>query len=81
MDRIARIRAKHDVAGRGDGLRHIGEALLGAQRRDDLGFRIELHTEAPCVIGGLGLAQAGNAARRGVAVGPWLAQGFLQFSR
>ena len=79
MNRIARIGTQHDVAGRGDRLRHVGKAFLRAQRRNDLGFRIELHAEAPGVIGGLRLAQAGNAARGGVAVGPRLAQRFLQF--
>ena len=78
VDRIARIRAQDDVAGRGDRLRDVGKALLRAQRRHDLGVRIELHAKAPRVIGGLRLAQPGNAARGRVAVGPRLAQRFLQ---
>ena len=78
VDRIARIGAQHDVAGRGDRLRHIGKAFLRAQRRDDLGVRIEFHAEPPRVIGGLRLAQAGDAARGRVAVGPRLAQRLLQ---
>ena len=77
MDRIARIGTQHDVAGRGDGLRHIGKALLRAQRRDDLAFRIEFDAKAPGVIGRLRLAQAANSARCGVAVGPGLAQRVL----
>ena len=79
VDRIARIGTQHDVAGRGDRLRHVGKAFLRAQRRDDLGFRIEFHAKAPGVIGRLRLAQAGNAARGRVAVGARLAQRFLQF--
>ena len=78
VDRIARIWTEDHVARRGDRLRDIGETLLRAQRRDDLGLRIELHAEAPVVIGGLGLAQAIDAARRRVAVGTRLAQRFLQ---
>ena len=50
-----------DVARRGDRLRDIGEAFLGAERRDDLGVGIELHAEAARVIGRLRAAQAGNA--------------------
>ena len=79
MNRIARIGTQHHVTGRGDGLRHVGKALLGAQRRDNLGLGIELHPEAPAVIGGLRLAQAGDSARCGVAVGPRLAERFLEF--
>ena len=69
MDRVARIRHQHDVAGRGDRLRHVGKAFLGAERGDDLGFGIELHPEAAFVVGGLGAPQPRDAARRGVAVG------------
>jgi|ADGO01.1.fsa_nt_gi hypothetical protein len=53
MDRIARVGNEHDIAGPGDGLRHVGEALLRAERRHDLGFRVELHTETALVIGRL----------------------------
>ena len=77
VDRIARVGHQHHVAGRGDRLRHIGEAFLGAQRGDDLGLGIELHAEAALVIGGLRAAQAGNAARGGIAVGARLADGLL----
>ena len=78
MDRVARIGAQDDVARRGDRLRDIGKAFLRAERRDDLGVRIELHAEAARVIGGLRLAQAGNAARGRIAVGSRLAEGLLQ---
>ncbi len=78
VDRIARIGTQHDVTGCGDRLRHIGKAFLGAQRRHHLGFRIEFDAEAPLVIGGLGSPQAGDAARRRIAIGPRLAQRFLQ---
>ena len=74
MDRIGRVRAQHHVARRGDRLRHVGEAFLGAERRDDLRVGIELHAEAAGVIGGLGAAQAGNAARGRIAVGARLAR-------
>ena len=78
MDRVARVRHQHDVARRGDRLRHIGEAFLGAERGDDLGLGIELHAEAALVIGGLGPAQPGDAARRGIAVGARTPDGVLQ---
>ncbi len=79
MNRITWIRTQHHVAGRGDRLGDVSKALLRAQRGDDLGLRIEFHAETPAVIGRLGLAQAGNSARCRVAVGPRLAQRFLQF--
>ena len=78
VDRIARIGHQHDVARRGDRLRHVGEAFLGAERGDDLGVRIELHAEAPRVIGRLRAAQAGNALGRRIAVGARLAERLLQ---
>jgi hypothetical protein len=68
VDRIGRVRAQHDVAGRRDRLRHVGEAFLGAERRDDLRIGIELHAETARVIVGLRAAQAGNAARGGIAM-------------
>ena len=69
VDRIGRVRHQDDVAGRGDGLRHVGEAFLGAERGDDLRVGIELHAEAALVIGALRPAQALDAARGGIAVG------------
>ncbi|MNT70313.1 hypothetical protein D3C72_2086810 [compost metagenome] len=62
MDRIGRVRAEHHVARRGDRLGHVGKAFLRAERRHDLGVGVELDVEAAGVIGGLGAAQAGNAA-------------------
>ena len=78
MDRIGRVGHQHHVARRGDRLRHVGEAFLRAERRDDLGLGIELHAEAARVIAGLGAAQAGNALRGGIAVGARLADGLDQ---
>ncbi len=68
VDRIGRVRAEDDVARRGDGLRHVGEAFLGAEGRDDLRLRVQLHAEAAGVIGGLRAAETGNALGRGIAV-------------
>ena len=73
VDRIGGIGREHHVAGRGDRLRHIGEALLRAQRDDDLRLGIELHAETTGVIAGLGAAQAGNALGGRIAVGARLA--------
>ena len=78
MNRIARVRAKHDIARRRDRLRDVGEALLGAERRHHLRVGIELHAEAAAVIGRLRLAQPRNAAGGRIAVGAWLAGHFSQ---
>ena len=77
VDRVARIGHQHDVAGRGDRLGDVGKALLGAERGDDLRFRVELHAEAAVVIGRLRAAQSGDAARGRIAVGARLAEGLL----
>ena len=69
VDRVARARHEHDVARRGDRLRHVGEAFLRAERGDDLALGVELHAEAAGVIGGLRAPEPGDAARGGVAVG------------
>ena len=73
VDGIGRVGHQHDVARRGDRLRHVGEALLRTEGDDDLRLRIELHAEAARVIAGLGAAQAGDALRGGIAVGARLA--------
>ena len=78
VDRIGRVRAQDHVARRGDRLRHVGEAFLRAERRDDLRVGIELHAEAAGIIGGLGAAQARNAARRRIAVGARIAHDLAQ---
>ena len=78
VDRIGRVRAQDHVARRGDRLRHVGEAFLGAERRDDLRFGIELHAEAAGVVAGLGAAQAGNAARGRIAMRARVAHHFAQ---
>ncbi len=77
VDRVARVGHQHDIARRGDRLRDIGEAFLGAQRGDDLGVGVELHPEAARIISGLRAAQPGNALRRGIAVGARLAERLL----
>jgi hypothetical protein len=78
VDRVARVRRQDNVAGRGDRLRDVGEAFLGAERRDDLRVGIELHAEPASVIGRLRLAQPGDALRRRVTVGARLAERFLE---
>ena len=78
MDRVARVRAEHDVARRRDRLRDVGKPLLGAERRDHLRVGVELHAEAAAVIGRLRLAQARNPARGRIAVGARLADDLLQ---
>ena len=78
VDRIGRIRHQDHVARRGDGLRHVGEAFLGAERGDDLRLGIELHAEAALVVGGLRLAQARDALGGRIAVGARLGDGLDQ---
>jgi len=73
VDRIARIGHQHHVARRRDRLRHIGEALLGAERSDDLSLGVELHAEAARIIGRLGSPQPGYALRCRIAIGARLA--------
>ena len=78
VNRIGRVWNDNDVARRRDRLRHVGEAFLGAERGDDLRFRIELYAETPRVIGGLGAAQTGNPFGRRIAVGARLADGLFE---
>ena len=78
VDGIRGIGHEHDVAGRRDGLRHIGKPLLRTQGRDDLPFRIELHAEAAGVVVGLRAAEPRDALRGRIAVGAGLAGRFDQ---
>jgi len=68
MNRIGWIRAKHDIAGRRDRLRHIGEAFLGTKRRNDLCIRVELHTKTTRIILCLRTAKTGDALRRRISM-------------
>ena len=52
VDRIARVWDKDDIAGCGDRLRQIGEALFRSERDDNLALGIEFDPEAPRVIAG-----------------------------
>jgi hypothetical protein len=79
MDGVARIGHEDHVARRRDGLRHVGEAFLRAERGDDLRVGIELHAETPGVIAGLGTAQPRDALGGRIAIRPGLAGGLDQF--
>ena len=78
VDRIARIGHQDHVTRRSDGLRHVGEAFLGAERGDDLRFGVQLHAEPARVIGCLGTPQTGNTLRCRIAVGARLAERLLE---
>jgi hypothetical protein len=78
VDRIARVRAEHDVARRRDRLCDVGETFLGAERRDHLRVGIELHAETAPVVRRLRFAQAWNPARGRIAVGARLADDLFQ---
>ncbi len=60
MNWIGWIRAKYDIAGRSDRLRHIGEAFLGAKRSHNLRIRVELHAETARIILCLRTTKTGN---------------------
>ena len=55
-----KLSLRKKLARRGDCLRHVGEALLGAQRRHDLRIGVQLDAEAARIIAGLSPSQAGN---------------------
>jgi hypothetical protein len=78
MDRIRGIGHQHHIAGRSNGLRHIGEALFRAKGRDDLRIGVQLHAKATRVIIGLSPAQARNALGGGIAIHPRLGHGLDQ---
>ena len=69
VDRIGRIGNQDHVARRGDGLRHVCEALLGAQSSDDLRVRVQRDAEAALIIIGLGAPQSGDPLGSGVTIG------------
>ena len=68
VDRIGRVGDEHPVPRLEDGEGQMGQALLGADRGDRLGFGIELHAVPLAVPGGDGLAQPGDPPGRRVAV-------------
>ena len=76
VDGVAGVGREHDVAGRGDRLREVGETFLRAQGDDHLLVGIERDVEAALVVSRLGLAQAGNALGRRIAVGRGLGRDF-----
>src|SRR3546814_6981480 len=51
-------------------------ALLGTERNDNFGFRIEVDVEAPLIVAGERTTQPWHAAAAGVAVRAWIARGF-----
>ena len=69
VDGIARIGDQHHVARRGDGLGEVGEPLLGPEGDDGFPFGIDIDAEPAPVVVGVGLAQARDTTRIGVAVG------------
>ena len=79
MDWIGRVRAEDDVTRRGDRLRHVGKAFLGAEGRDHLRVGIQLHAESARIVGSLGAAQTGNAFGRRIAIGARLTDGLFEF--
>jgi hypothetical protein len=75
VDGIGRVGHQDHVARRRNGLRHVGEALLGAQRRHDVLVGVEPHAEPPLIIGRLRLAQPRNALGGRIPVRPRLVDG------
>ena len=68
VDRVARIGNQHRIPGIKRGEHQVGQALLGADRHDRLGIRIERDVVAALVPVGDGLAQARNPLGYRVAV-------------
>ncbi len=69
MDGIGGIGHQHRVTGTQAGERQVRESLLRADGNDGLGLGIEVHVVTRLVPVAHGTAQAGDAARHGVAVG------------
>ena len=68
VDRVGRVGHDDHVAGRGDGLGDVGEALLGAERRHDLRVGVQRHAEAALVVGRLCAPQSRDPLGGGIAV-------------
>ncbi len=68
VDRVTRVRHQHDIALVERGHAEVRNAFLGADGDDGLGGRVELNAIALRVPVGDGLAQAGNAFRKRVAM-------------
>ena len=77
VDGIAGIRCERDVAGVEEREAEVVDALLGADRRDDLGLGVDLDAEAALVEAGERLAELGAPAVRRVLVGPGVGDGRL----
>jgi len=75
MDGIAGVGDQDGVVGVEDGETEVGDALLGADGDDGFGFGIEIDVVAGLVPVADGLAQTGDAAGDGVAVGGGLLRG------
>ncbi len=76
--RVARVRRQGDVAGIEARQGHVGDSLLPAQDRDDLGVRVDVDAEAVPIEARDGLSKRGEAAVRRVLVRLGTLHGFLQ---
>jgi hypothetical protein len=79
MDRVGRVRHQDGVARAGDRRGQVGQALLGAQSGDDLGFRVEVDRETALIVGSQGAPQPGDALAEGIAMGPRILHRLNQF--
>ena len=78
VHRVARVRSQHDVARIDERERHVADAVLGAERRQDLGLRIEPDIESIAVPVGDRAAQLGQAEVRRIAMVVGVRRGLLQ---
>src|SRR5690242_8383896 len=69
VDRIAGVWNKDDIAGCGDRLGEVGEALLRSERDDNLALRFEFDIEAARVISGAGTPQSRDSTGYRIPVG------------
>ena len=68
MDRITGIRNQNRIARRQRRIEKVGQALFGADGRDDLGFGVKRDAVAPIVPTRDRGSQRLDAARRGISV-------------
>ena len=78
IDRVARFRCQNDVAWIDQRERHMADAVLRAERRQDLGLGIERDIESIAVPVGDGAAQLRQPEVRRIAMVVGVGRGLLQ---
>ena len=68
VDGVGGVWRKHHIAGFKHGQRKVGQTFFGTHSHDGFGFRVQVHVKVALVAVTDGLAQVGDAARKGIAV-------------